>query len=319
MEMGKYSLYSSQANQNGMTGAAAEFTALLAAVAMPSYSTSYYGTSGFDGNTQTYPFTPYPDHAVTWKAALFDNNTTLYSFPNQVLKFGMDEMITTQAQTRSDSRICPAGSFTNRPGYYGILLMGHLFHAVANVMKIRLDYSYANLEKSFDYANKGTMYSLQINAAGDELPYYYPQAMLVNEHFPAIAQGAWDYLTSQGTGDNGFGNQLYLTDPLGMVWMHDDWQNYVSAVNNKPATGEMPIVSIYPNPVVSSIFLTVPASLQPGMFRVFTTTGRVAAMAPVLTGETNFTYNTAALTNGMYVYVLDKGTKKVTGTFIIAR
>ena len=81
--MGRYSAYPSASNQSGMTGTSAEIAALIAAMAIPSYSTPYYGTSGFNGNTQTYAWTPYPDHAVTWKNAFYLNTTTVYGFPNR--------------------------------------------------------------------------------------------------------------------------------------------------------------------------------------------------------------------------------------------
>jgi hypothetical protein len=319
MEMGTYSAFTSQGLGNGMTGQSAEFAALVVALAMPSYSTPYFGTAGFNGNTQTYPFTPYPDHPVTWKAALYDNNTPLYSFPNQVYKFGMDEAITTQPVTRTDGRVCPAGSFNNRPGYYGILLMGHMFHVLANVMKIRLNYDYVNLEKSFDYSNKGTMYSLQINGSGDDLPYHYPQVMLVNEHFPAIAQGAWDYLSSQNSGTNGFGNQLYYTDPYGMVWLHDDWKDHLAAVNDKPAAKNAQKSYYCHNTETGIISLGFPASSLSGGFKVYNCRGATVAALPVRNDDITVKYSTGLLTNGIYYYELKKGAENISGTFVVSR
>jgi hypothetical protein len=228
MHMGLYTTYASANSRNGMSGAAAEFGALITALAMPSYSTPYYGTSGFDGNTTTYPWTPYPDHGATWKDALYLVNTPIYSFPNQSVKFGLDEMIFPTSMLRSDGKTLPAGSFSDRPGYYSILLMGRLFQTMANVVQIALDHSYPYLEMSFDYSNKGTMYSYIINASEDAAAYHYPQLLMVNEHFPTIAQGADDYLKSQGTGDDGLDNQFYLVTPLGMVFYRDDWANVVT-------------------------------------------------------------------------------------------
>jgi hypothetical protein len=36
------------------------------AAAMPTYSTHYYGTSGADGSAAVFPWTPYPNQAITW-------------------------------------------------------------------------------------------------------------------------------------------------------------------------------------------------------------------------------------------------------------
>jgi hypothetical protein len=53
-------------------------------IAMPTYSTPYYGTSGFDGRKAEYPWTPFPNHPLTWFEVIGEANAPCYSYPDNI-------------------------------------------------------------------------------------------------------------------------------------------------------------------------------------------------------------------------------------------
>lgn len=236
MQMGGYgSGYIYMNDAEGMWGTARNLGALVVAAAMPTYDTPYYGTSGFDGTSASHPYTPYPDHPVTWHKAFFTETDTLYGYPNRSHSYDQTEvsgiyegpLITEEPVDRGD-RVCPAGSFANRIGYFSNHVMGHCFYITATVMKIRFDHTYASWEAAFNQANRGTLYGLQ--GTGTDLdPMLAPQILLVNEHFPELAAGAeanlshgTDYEDEFHVWSNFTSNGVYS-----LILYHDDWRNHV--------------------------------------------------------------------------------------------
>ncbi len=227
-------------SSGGMWNNAKHTGSIIAALAMPSYDTLYFGTSGFDGRTATHPWTPFPDHPASWADIFYThtdaNNTEvvarLYGYPNQRALFNPFDggLVSTTPipvnRTLTDgTKITelPAGSFYDRPAYYGYQMMGHTFQILSNVMKIRLHYRYPWLEKSFENANKGQLFGRKISTPDDSDPRYFWQFILINERFPNIAPGAEEYLP--------FSSEQrfhYITGSFGLVWHNPEWRDYIT-------------------------------------------------------------------------------------------
>lgn len=229
MVLGEYERYAAIRGKSGMWGTSRQIGALIIALAMPSYNTHYYGTSGFDGSSAVYKWTPYPDYPVSWKEVLYDETAVFHGFPNMAHRLGINEQLTTERTIRPyDGVELPIGSFMDRRGYYGYSLMGHTFHILSNVMKIKFNHTYDLFEKSYENANRGALYGYKINADSDIPPAQYPQILLVNKRFPNIAGEANAYLLrkeNEGARAGSLSYELYRSGIYGLVWYDNsgDW------------------------------------------------------------------------------------------------
>jgi hypothetical protein len=104
-----------------------------------------------------------------------------------------------------------------------------------------------------------------------------------------------------------------------MVWLHDDWKNYLSAVNDMPSAKNAQKSYFYHNKKTGIISLSFPASPLSGRFKVYNCIGATVAALPVGSDGIIVKCNTGLLTNGIYYYDLKKGVENITGTFIITR
>ena len=206
--------------QTGMWDMARLSGAAICAMAMPSYDTPYYGTSGFDGRKARYTDLPFAGQAFTWKELFIDADQPVAPTPKLRRRFNhLDGGLITED-----------GHFRDRPGYYSYALMGHCFMILANAAKISCDKEWPYLEKSFGRAIDGTLEGKKINSPGDKGPRRYLQILLVNSRFPNVANKIRDFVAKQTPkrengrrNDNDIGFQMYLTRPYGLIWYQDDW------------------------------------------------------------------------------------------------
>jgi hypothetical protein len=210
----------------GMWGTARNVGGLVVALSMPAYSTSYYGTSGIDGNTTVYARTPFPDTPLTWKKVFVSNDSTLLGYPNLNYRFGVEEY-----------EWPSAGTFENKTSYLGIHLMGHIFYIYANLMKMYYPtISTPNLDAGFAAMAAASLTSLQLNDG----PGPYSLMWLCNNRFPSLAPAAvalslsatpsTDQAQNTGLLANGYGF------PYGEIWYDDNYtnsrpNNYIFRVN----------------------------------------------------------------------------------------
>jgi len=228
MQLGNYHYLTKKANAEvGQTPR--DLAALMAALAMPSYNTHYYGTSGFDGTSASYAYTPFPAYPVTWKEAFYTETNQLHSYPNQAHRYDevivdplgiRDHFITENEIIRPDGITMPPGSFFTDIPYYGDY---SCLYKVANVMKIKENYTYPFWEMAFDYANKGTLYGGPSGSPDRLLPRRFPQLLLINERFPDLAQDAEDNLDGTYGPEWNIWNQLYGVGVYGLIFYHDKW------------------------------------------------------------------------------------------------
>lgn len=136
----------------GMWGTARNIGGLIVAMAMPSYSTPYYGTSGFDGTTTVYSWTPFPDTPLTWKKVFLDNDATLAGYPNLNYRFGVEEY-----QWPASS----PGNFDDRIAYLSPPLMGHVFAILSNTTKLHTEKTYPRMAAGFEKMVGNTVVGLK--------------------------------------------------------------------------------------------------------------------------------------------------------------
>jgi hypothetical protein len=234
----------------GMWDNALLMGSLVLALAMPSYNTPYYGTSGFDGTAATHLWAPWPDYAESWKDVLVtytdNSNPThvarLHTHPNRREMFNWWD----------GGLIKSNGYWDNRLGYYGFPLMGHCMQIFANVMKIRFNTSFPYLEHAFQRANDGTMVGLKINSADDSIHQAFAQVCLVNERFPDLAAAAWTNIDTRlfKNGDSCYDSGYFLWNAWvnatpALVWYNPNWRTDMSPVHDK--TGYTPFL---PSPLL---------------------------------------------------------------------
>ncbi len=194
-------------NSGGMWDTSRKCGALLATLCLPTYSTPYYGTCGLDGNTTTYPWTPFPDYPLTWKKVFLDDDETLRGFPNLANRLGIE-----QYNCRAN------GNFADRVSYVG--LMGNVFIAVANALKFLYPVKQLpNMEAFFLKATNGTIMG-ELDNSG---PAQYIFLRMFNSSFPAIADVGIPLVVDPVTGTLSDDSQINGTLPTALAWYDVDY------------------------------------------------------------------------------------------------
>ena len=170
--------------------------ALVAAMAMPSYDTPYFGTSGFNGTGTTLTGLPFPDQAATWYQLLYEDSVPKKPFPNQALDFGLLKSQTIPFTSEDgkntngsqDGCIDESGmSIIPKSAYNGFNILGKPFGIYANIMRVSFDKSWPWLDAWFEKCNNGTQ-------PPDEHHHIavgcFPNPLCINEYFPAALAGA---------------------------------------------------------------------------------------------------------------------------------
>ena len=179
--------------------------ALVTAMAMPSYDTPYYGTSGFNGASTTLTGLPYPDQAATWYQLLYEDSIPKKPFPDQALDFGLLKS-TILSHTSRDGRKYDALmdgcmdetglSIIPKSAYNDYHILGKIFGIYANLMLVDFDKGFPWLDSWFQKCNDGTQPDDPQHhiAVG-----YYPNPLCINEYFPAtLAQTSLKELEAKG-------------------------------------------------------------------------------------------------------------------------
>ena len=191
----------------GMWDTSRKCAALFACLALPTYSTAYYGTCGLDGTTTTYPWTPFKDYPLTWKKVFLDDNDTIRGYPNLAQRLGIDEY-----------NCAPNGDFYDRVSYCN--LIGPVFATVGNVLKYRYPQkSLPNMEAFFLKCTNGTVRGLQDNSG----PARFIFLLVYNSSFPSVADIGIplvaDPVTGSGSDDSLIGPYM----PTAAMWYEDTY------------------------------------------------------------------------------------------------
>ena len=245
MEVGRFGYYGHTAGAQGMWATARGYGALINAVAMPSYDTPYFGTSGFDDKAATHPWTPYRDYPKSWKNVFFSPSETspdeLVGFPNMALRADW---------ARRVSSTCPLiieeageingfsvvmGDWADRGEYLQSLNYGMPLTLFANVLKISQGKTYPHIERLFERVADGVAIS-----AHDGATIRHPYLLLVNEHFAGTGPAYEDSVAAKheaymASFPEGHASTIDRQMTLGiygvysLVLYHDDWRQYVKA------------------------------------------------------------------------------------------
>ncbi len=193
----------------GMWGTCRQIGAIVCGMAMPTYSTRYYGTSGFDNTTTTtFKWCPWPDAQYTWKRALFDDKTTLPTptgYPNLANKFNL-EKLDGEATGLLD------GDWNDKSGYFNYALCRHSFTILANLSKqLYPSRTWPKLFLTIERATKGT---LNIGRRA--------MFLALNRNFPSDAARNIDWVLNR-TDNEGIGSQMPDAKVYGVVWFDHDF------------------------------------------------------------------------------------------------
>lgn len=199
-------------DSGGMWETSRNVGAAMITALMPSYSTPYFGTSGMDGNTTTYPWTPFRDTHHTWKEIFFDNDLPMErpGFPNVHKRMGI-----------VDYMVNADGNFQDRKGYTTTDKMGHVIGIYYNLKKLFTpEVSEPHLDALQVRAASGTLYGLKSINAEDKLPASRVFACWQNAWFPEFNAVARPIMlaTTSTTSDNFIKKQIQRGGPFYAIW-----------------------------------------------------------------------------------------------------
>jgi hypothetical protein len=154
--------------------AAAEVIALV----MPEYDNELYGTSGAPGRVATKappqprPWTPFPNHPMTWWQVCDDRDAPLPGYPDLARRSGFWGLLDETPRWHS------------RPGYWDQHMMGWIYYLMANVRANVDGRRFPHWEKAFELVVDG---KIEFLAAPGEGAIRHHSVLLLNEHFPKLA------------------------------------------------------------------------------------------------------------------------------------
>lgn len=154
----------------GMWDTASDIGSLMVAIGMPSYSTPYYGTSGFDGTTTTYPWCPWPDSKHTWKQVLLDANVPTPGFPNVVFNWTPQTVLW-----------AADGNWIGKVDYASSSQMGHCYYTYSNLIA-----RYAPRDQSRLIAGYKKLMTRTLRGTTDSHQIGDDALQVVNPYFPAL-------------------------------------------------------------------------------------------------------------------------------------
>lgn len=203
----------------GMWGTCRTIGGVVCAMAMPTYTSEHYGTSGFDGNTVVALNAPYPNHPLTWKKVLYDrsDSVTLKGYPDLDYERYTDSLIT------NTGLFLPDGRFNDKIGYFEAPLCRHVFSVLMNLAAQRGDdprQLYPHMWAGFVNATEGDFWATRKidNVPTPEGPTRKAAALLMNSNFPELVANNLDWIQNTATGNETEDYQLYVNDVLGLVW-----------------------------------------------------------------------------------------------------
>lgn len=158
----------------GMWDTAHKTGGAMIACMMPSYSTSYFGTCGMDGNAVTFRDVIFPTLNHTWYDLLMDNNVAPIGYPDIAARIGVNDYL-----------FLSDGKWLDRVAYANSTLMGHCFGLYYNLIKIfHPAKSLPNMDLAMTASATGQLYGTKFSNVGDSDPVFYPWIIMSNAWFP---------------------------------------------------------------------------------------------------------------------------------------
>lgn len=165
---------------------------------MPSYSTEYFGTCGLDGNTTTYPWTPFQSTNYTWKQMFLSDGVPLTGYPNCKRQASINEHFTAD------------GKWADRISYADTSLFGKCVQVQYNMAKLfNPSANFANVNAAMVNAAQGQLYGTKFTQTSDYDPVFSAWVGLQNSWFPSFRDVARPTMLARVWPDvNGIGKQL---------------------------------------------------------------------------------------------------------------
>lgn len=227
---------------NGMWQTSLEAGALVSMFAMPSYSTPYYGTSGLDGNTAVYDYTPFIGAPLTWKRIFIDEDTPLLGYPNLNVRFGMEGGLcrTSPPFTYPVPEVTPAPTswFSDKTDYWSLCCP--VFETVLNTMRHHHPAkTYPQTVAAFTAAATNQLYGRIRNGAGSYGPRFHVSLGMLNDGFPGVADPVIERVRSAPASD-AFSDDSLMNGAL-MSALADYDIDYVPGTLTPPSFTTLPV------------------------------------------------------------------------------
>lgn len=201
LEIGGY-----QPHTPGMWGRCRFIGAQACAIAMPKYSTPYFGTCGIDGNTTVYTDLPFPTAGYTWKEVFIDESNPTPGYPDPKFTADFDGQWTGPGEYTSGMEILIGqGGWDDRRPYSYASLAGWGFGMLAMQSALHTSKDYPNFFKALERGKVGDLYSTKKNP-GDPISEFGPITLrfglTTNEKFPTNSDVhlAWSEVNTTSRG-----------------------------------------------------------------------------------------------------------------------
>ena len=158
----------------GMWVTARNIGAFCTAIAMPNYSTTYYGTSGYGNSANNGIHDIYPNSTNSWSQIFVYTNATVTAYPNLEYVLDVDAAMITED-----------GMFIDKVDYYDDPLMGHCFYIYVNQSITHIGRRYPYLEASFTNAVNGVIVGMKETETWGAK--YFQSLMVLNPYFTGVA------------------------------------------------------------------------------------------------------------------------------------
>ncbi len=217
----------------GMWTTSRNVGATMITIVMPQYSSSYYGTSGMDGNSTVFTWAPFKTNNYTWKDLFVDLDNPLGTYPEgPILKYGMEGGISDGALIREPGTTQIWGDKT---AYASFSQCGHNIYYYANMLAMYGDInSHPILLNYIDQITKGILYG----SKGDtSTPMRQHAITLLNKNFPTAAFNNTAWVQSLPTNDVNSVEQAMTDAGLMGIFFYDDTFYGTGSPNPTPMPG----------------------------------------------------------------------------------
>jgi len=189
-------------------GAWTHYAAMIAAI-INNYDSDLYGTSGAPGGVYNAPrpWTPFPDHPMTWWNVYNDKNALIYGYPNLQMRGTFWGLLNENYE------------WADRTPYWGVL--AKFYYRTMNFRHNFDGYHYPHLDQAIKMiAEGGQVYPLKWN----EGPLHHCSAQMVNRNFPEIA-AIMDAMLSAGTtvAEENYPNSMWSNGVWAICLYDDQW------------------------------------------------------------------------------------------------
>ncbi len=203
-------------------------SAVIAAV-MPDYSTPYFGTSGVNGSTITYPWTPFRTTNMTWKTQFITHEYLPGAYPDA--QWCPHEFVQGMTNTSGGHLIGPptlppedghVRVWQPRTPYVSWSQCGHNVAMYALVWKrFAPESPRPDLLNFVDQITRGTLYGLKWRSDPD-LPHRQPFLWCLNDDFPFAVTNARAWMLSLPPSDNNSDDKAVPDAGILTAFFYDD-------------------------------------------------------------------------------------------------